>query len=82
MSGREGGKGGEMNEIEICPVCSGSGELRGDDISKYGYIETPGEARICHGCGGDGWVINIPPGNKLRRGQCSTWVDPGGINLK
>lgn len=45
-----------MRKTRMCPVCSGSGELRGDDIGKYGYPETPNEVRICHGCGGDGKV--------------------------
>ena len=43
-------------KTEMCPLCSGSGELKGDDISKCGYVEIPGEARICHGCGGDGKI--------------------------
>ena len=44
-----------MNHAELCPVCKGVGEL----VTNYvGYtMAYTSNSKICHGCGGYGWVI-------------------------
>ena len=42
---------------ELCPVCKGSGKYKDYSYSNYSaniYIE-----KVCHGCGGIGWVSVI-----------------------
>lgn len=38
---------------ELCPVCSGSGQVRDQNL---GQITAAPEPKTCHGCGGRGWV--------------------------
>ena len=38
----------------ICPVCDGRGEIKEATIE--GVVTTKITTRLCHGCGGKGWV--------------------------
>lgn len=40
-----------MAHAELCPVCGGSGQVNSMDP-----LQT-GATRLCHGCGGTGWVV-------------------------
>ena len=37
---------------ERCPVCSGNGVVRTNDI----YSKEEKDTKVCHGCDGKGWV--------------------------
>ena len=44
-----------MAHAEICPVCSGKGQVA------LSAPFTTGATRPCHGCGGTGWVMVQDP---------------------
>ena len=49
-----------MSHAEVCPICGGKGTVK-EDTNPYSTA-CPTE-RICHGCGGRGWIL-IPDGDK------------------
>jgi len=53
-----------MSHAELCPVCEGAGSVPNDCCNiNYFTLRT----RICHGCGGCGWVV--VPGEYIDEGD-------------
>jgi len=42
-----------MAHAEICPICKGEGKLQLGTLPSTTYTVN---TKICHGCGGKGWV--------------------------
>ena len=45
-----------MAKIEICPICGGVGKVYSLGKSANSTDDLGYEWRVCHGCGGKGWV--------------------------
>ena len=43
-----------MSRAVLCPVCNGSGVVA--DNSMCGGTSVANPTKVCHGCGGKGWV--------------------------
>ncbi len=45
-----------MSDAVTCPVCDGSGKVAIDSSGKLDKSVAIKRDRVCHGCGGRGWV--------------------------
>ena len=78
-----------MTHAEICPVCKGKGRI--PENYPVPYCDTPSKKlKVCHGCGGNGWIEVSDPQQYYidpqypwwpHYPQTTTWTAPTGEQI-